>query len=200
MHPEIRRDRPGNCPICGMALEPMLPSLEDDDNPELRNFTRRFWWTLPLTLVVTLLAMIGPRLGLLSAQTQSWVELVLSLPVVLWAAAPFFERGAQSIVNRAPNMWTLIALGTGAAFKASTPEALQSLRDAGMRLVMATGDGLTTAKAVGGRLGIDEVHGEVKPADKLALVEDLQRKGGIVARFSTSPMRYASDLSLFRRS
>ncbi len=116
MHPEIRRDRPGNCPLCGMALEPMLPSLEDDDNPELKNFTRRFWWTLPLTLVVTLLAMIGPRLGLLAAQTQSWVELVLSLPVVLWAAAPFFERGAQSIVNRSPNMWTLIALGTGAAF------------------------------------------------------------------------------------
>ncbi|WP_201305625.1 heavy metal translocating P-type ATPase [Alcanivorax sp. S71-1-4] len=116
MHPEIRQDRPGTCPKCGMALEPVLPSLEDDDNPELRDFSRRFWWTLPLSVVVMLLAMFGHRWHLFEAGTQSWVELVLTLPVVLWAGWPFFERGWQSVVNRSPNMWTLIGLGTGAAF------------------------------------------------------------------------------------
>jgi P-type Cu+ transporter len=82
----------------------------------LKDFSRRFWWTLPLTVVVTALAMFGHRLGLLEAQTQSWVELILSLPIVLWAGWPFFVRGAQSLRHRSPNMWTLIALGTGAAF------------------------------------------------------------------------------------
>jgi len=116
MHPEIRRNQPGNCPICGMTLEPLLPSLRADDNSELDNFSRRFWWTLPLTVVVTLLAMFGHRTGLLSPQAQGWVELILALPIVVWAGAPFFVRGAQSVANRSPNMWTLIALGTGAAF------------------------------------------------------------------------------------
>ena len=116
MHPEVRQDHPGNCPKCGMSLEPELPSLEEDDNPELRDFQRRFWWTLPLTVVVTVLAMFGHTIGWMEAQTQSWIELGLSLPIVLWAGWPFFERGAQSIVNRSPNMWTLIGLGTGAAF------------------------------------------------------------------------------------
>ena len=116
MHPQIRQDHPGNCPICGMTLEPLMPNLDDDENPELRDFSRRFWWTLPLTVVVTLLAMFGHRTGLFSASTQTWVELVLSLPIVLWAGWPFFERGWQSVVNRSPNMWTLIGLGTAAAF------------------------------------------------------------------------------------
>jgi len=116
MHPEIRQDHPGHCPKCGMALEPMLPSLDDAENPELADFSRRFWWTLPLTLAVTLLAMFGHRLGWFAMATQSWVELVLSLPIVLWAGWPFFVRGAQSVVQRSPNMWTLIGLGTGAAF------------------------------------------------------------------------------------
>ena len=116
MHPEIRQDHPGHCPKCGMALEPLLPTLDDDDNPELRDFTRRFWWTLPLTVVVTVLAMFGHRFGWFTMATQSWVELVLSLPIVLWAGWPFFARGAQSVLQRSPNMWTLIGLGTGAAF------------------------------------------------------------------------------------
>ena len=116
MHPEIRLDHPGNCPKCGMTLEPVLPTLDEDENPELVSFTRRFWWTLPLTVVVTVLAMFGHQLGWFEMATQSWIELVLSLPVVLWAGGPFFVRGAQSIVNRSPNMWTLIGLGTGAAF------------------------------------------------------------------------------------
>ena len=116
MHPEIRQDRPGDCPKCGMALEPVVPTLDDDESPELVSFTRRFWWTLPLTVIVTLLAMFGHRLGWFDMAAQSWIELALSLPVVLWAGWPFFARGAQSVVQRSPNMWTLISLGTGAAF------------------------------------------------------------------------------------
>ncbi len=117
MHPEVRQSGPGHCPKCGMALEPVLPSLDAaDDNPELRDFSRRFWWTLPLTMVVTTLAMAGHRLGWVGMATQSGVELVLTLPIVLWAGAPFFVRGWQSVVQRSPNMWTLISLGTGAAF------------------------------------------------------------------------------------
>jgi Cu+-exporting ATPase len=116
MHPEIRQDHPGNCPKCGMTLEPVLPSLEDEENPELADFQRRFWWTLPLTVVVTLMAMFGHRSGWMEMATQSWLELVLSIPIVLWAGWPFFVRGVQSVRQRSPNMWTLIGLGTGAAF------------------------------------------------------------------------------------
>ncbi|PZO15560.1 heavy metal translocating P-type ATPase [Hydrogenophaga sp.] len=116
MHPEIRQGHPGNCPKCGMTLEPLLPELEDDDNPELGDFQRRFWWTLPLTLLVTVLAMFGHRLQWFESTTQTWIELVLSIPIVMWAGWPFFSRGWQSVVNRSPNMWTLIGLGTGAAF------------------------------------------------------------------------------------
>ena len=116
MHPEIQQDHPGNCPKCGMALEPQLPELDDHDNPELSDFQRRFWWTLPLTLVVAFLSMVGHRLNLMDMTAQSWIELALSLPIVLWAGWPFFSRGWQSVVNRSPNMWTLISLGTGSAF------------------------------------------------------------------------------------
>jgi Cu+-exporting ATPase len=116
MHPEIRQDHAGNCPKCGMTLEPLLPELEEDENPELRDFQRRFWWTLPLTIIVTFLAMAGHRLKWFDMSVQSWVEFALSLPIVIWAGWPFFSRGWQSVVNRSPNMWTLIGLGTGAAF------------------------------------------------------------------------------------
>jgi len=116
MHPEISQDHPGDCPKCGMALEPAMPSLDDEPNPELAAFSRRFWWTLPLTVIVTTLAMFGHNFGLFDMATQSWIELVLSLPVVLWAGWPFFVRGVQSVLQRSPNMWTLISLGTGAAF------------------------------------------------------------------------------------
>jgi Cu+-exporting ATPase len=116
MHPEIRQPHPGNCPKCGMTLEPVMPQAEEQDNPELADFQRRFWATLPLTVVVTVLAMAGHRLGWFDMAVQSWVELVLSVPIVLWAGWPFFVRGWQSVVHRSPNMWTLIGLGTGAAF------------------------------------------------------------------------------------
>ena len=116
MHPEVRQDHPGNCPKCGMTLEPLLPELEEGENRELVDFQRRFWWTLPLTVVVTAMAMFGHSLGWLEMATQSWLELALSLPIVLWAGWPFFARGWQSLLNRSPNMWTLISLGTGASF------------------------------------------------------------------------------------
>jgi P-type Cu+ transporter len=116
MHPEVRQTMPGACPKCGMALEPELPTLDEGENPELVNFKRRFIWTLPLTVIVTVLAMLGHRLQWFEMATQSWIELVLSIPIVLWAGMPFFQRGVQSIINRSPNMWTLIGLGTSAAF------------------------------------------------------------------------------------
>ena len=116
MHPEIRHEGPGTCPKCGMALEPEMPSLEDGDNPELRDFSRRFWWTLPLTAVVFVLAMFGDRLQSLDAAARTWLEFALATPVVLWAGWPFFERCLQSVRNRSPNMWTLIGIGVGAAY------------------------------------------------------------------------------------
>lgn len=116
MHPEVRQSTPGQCPKCGMALEPELPTVEDEKNPELDDFRRRFWWTLPLTVAVAVLAMFGHTVGIASGTTQSWIELGLSLPVVLWAGKPFFVRAYLSLINRSPNMWTLIGIGTGAAF------------------------------------------------------------------------------------
>ena len=116
MHSEVQQDHPGTCPKCGMALEPEIPTLDEGESPELSDFKRRFIWTLPLTLVVTVQAMAGHSLQWFEMSTQSWIELVLTLPIVLWAGWPFFERGAQSIINRSPNMWTLIGLGTAAAF------------------------------------------------------------------------------------
>ncbi|WP_230181613.1 heavy metal translocating P-type ATPase [Aquabacterium sp. CECT 9606] len=116
MHPEVRQDHPGACPKCGMALEPEMPTLEEGDSAELTDFRRRFIWTLPLTVVVTALAMAGHRLQWFDMAVQSWIELALTLPVVLWAGWPFFERAVQSLVHRSPNMWTLIGLGTSAAF------------------------------------------------------------------------------------
>ena len=115
MHPQVREDHPGDCPRCGMALEPELASAEDTNAAELADLGRRFRWTLPGTLAVVLLAMFAHRLGWLAPRAQSWVELVLTLPL-MWAGWPFFRRAVQSLVHRSPNMWTLIGLGTSAAF------------------------------------------------------------------------------------
>jgi len=121
MHPEIVQDHQGTCPKCGMALEPMQPSLDEEENPELKDFQQRFWFTLPCTAIVFTLAMFGHTLthhtdGWIHPEAQTWIEFIISLPVVLWAGQPFFVRGLQSIINRSPNMWTLIATGTSAAF------------------------------------------------------------------------------------
>ncbi len=116
MHPEIRQDHPGNCPKCGMSLEPELPALDEEENPELVDFKRRFWWTLPFSVVVMVLAMAGHGYGWFEPARQNWIELVLTLPVALWAGWPFYVRGVQSVIHRSPNMWTLIGLGTSVAF------------------------------------------------------------------------------------
>jgi P-type Cu+ transporter len=116
MHPEIHQSFQGDCPKCGMALEPMMPSLGEEENPELVDFRRRFWWTLPLTVIVAVLAMAGHRLFSGGLSNQSWIELVLGTPVVLWAGWPFIQRWAKSIANRSPNMWTLIGTGVSAAY------------------------------------------------------------------------------------
>ena len=116
MHPQIVQDHPGTCPICGMALEPMMPSAEDEKNPELEDFSRRFWWTLPLSVVVLILAMVGHRLTWLSPDTRTWLEFALATPVVLWAGWPFFVRCLQSLRSRNLNMWTLIGIGVFAAY------------------------------------------------------------------------------------
>ncbi|RVD65779.1 heavy metal translocating P-type ATPase [Mesorhizobium sp. M7A.F.Ca.ET.027.03.2.1] len=121
MHPEIIRDKPGSCPICGMALEPMgVPTGDEGPNPELVDFTRRFWVSVALSvplLIIAMAPMIGLTFeGLVEDRAKVWIELVLASPVVLWAAFPFFHRGWDSLVNRSPNMWTLISLGVGAAY------------------------------------------------------------------------------------
>ncbi|WP_299566613.1 heavy metal translocating P-type ATPase [uncultured Sulfitobacter sp.] len=118
MHPEIVRDEPGPCPICGMALEPMLPS--DEPSEELTDFTRRMWISAAAAVPLVILTM-GELVGLpvrdwIGHQLATYIEFVLATPIVLWAAKPFFERGWASIVNRSPNMWTLIAIGVGAAY------------------------------------------------------------------------------------
>ncbi len=114
MHPDVRQKGPGSCPKCGMALEPEAPTLDETEDPELVDFRRRFWVSVPFTLTVFVLAMFGH--GWLPRDSHNWVELLLATPVVLWCGLPFFIRGFQSIVNRSPNMWTLIGLGTGAAY------------------------------------------------------------------------------------
>ncbi|HTD28767.1 MAG TPA: heavy metal-binding domain-containing protein, partial [Xanthomonadaceae bacterium] len=116
MHPQIRQGAPGACPICGMALEPAMPSLEEHGDPELRDFSQRFWRTLPLTVVVLVLAMFGGRNAMLPIDTRIWTEFALTAPVVLWAGSPLFERCVQSIRSRNPNMFTLIGIGIAASF------------------------------------------------------------------------------------
>ena len=130
MHPEIVRDKPGSCPICGMALEPMM-AAGDDTNPELEDISRRFWVCLALSAPLLLMAMSEmipgqplPLSHLFSGRAAVWIELALATPVVLWGGLPFFARGWASIVNRSPNMFTLIAIGTGAAYLTSVVATL----------------------------------------------------------------------------
>ena len=118
MHPEIRRDVAGSCPICGMALEPLEPSLEEGPNLELIDFTRRLWVSAILAVPLVILAMGTELFGwdLLPMRVSMWVQLALATPVVVWAAKPFFERGWESIKTRKLNMFTLISIGIGVAY------------------------------------------------------------------------------------
>ncbi|MCP5386038.1 MAG: heavy metal translocating P-type ATPase [Novosphingobium sp.] len=127
MHPEVQRPGPGSCPICGMALEPMTPTLGDGPSPEYADMKRRFVIGLALSLPVVVLEMGGHLLGmgrLIGQQMSNWVQMVLATPVVLWAGWPFFERGWASVKSRHLNMFTLIAMGTGVAWTYSMVAAL----------------------------------------------------------------------------
>ena len=133
MHPEVVRDAPGDCPICGMALEPMgVPTGEEGPNPELVDFMRRFWVGAVLTVPLLVLTM-GPYLGFgvvrefFGERATLWIELVLGTPVILWAGWPFFVRGVKSVINRSLNMFTLIGMGVGAAFLFSVVAVLAPL-------------------------------------------------------------------------
>ncbi|HOX08357.1 MAG TPA: heavy metal translocating P-type ATPase [Planctomycetota bacterium] len=129
MHPEVRSPVPAPCPKCGMALEPVAPGLDEPESPELRDMSRRFWWSLPPALAVFLLAMSGHLPGrggepLVPGRAGVWLQLLLSAPVVLWGGWPLLVRGWASVVNRSPNMFTLIALGVGAAWGYSALAAI----------------------------------------------------------------------------
>jgi Cu+-exporting ATPase len=119
MHPQIRQVGPGSCPICGMALEPVLATAETGPSHELVDMTRRFWIGLALSMPVVALEMGGHLTSLghyIGQQTSNWIQMLLATPVVLWAGWPFFVRGWQSLVTRNLNMFTLIAMGTGVAW------------------------------------------------------------------------------------
>jgi Cu+-exporting ATPase len=134
MHPEVVRDEPGRCPLCGMHLEPMVPTAEDDTAArEFRDMARRFWISVPLSLSLLSITMLGwPPLA---SDVRPWVELALATPVVVWCAGHFFVWAADSVRHRSPNMWTLIGLGVGAAYLYSVVATIapgifpQSLRD-----------------------------------------------------------------------
>jgi Cu+-exporting ATPase len=122
MHPEVISDRPGACPICGMGLEPIAPSAAEEEHSELDDLTRRFWIGAVLTLPVFMLAMgemvpgLKQLVGLVGERASLLIQFVLSTPVVLWAGWPFLQKAWRSVINRSPNMFTLISLGTGAAY------------------------------------------------------------------------------------
>ena len=117
MHPQIVRIGPGSCPICGMALEPMDAFAVLEADPEYDSMRRRLWISAALSLPVLALSMFGEVLGLhLAATLRNWIEFILATPVVLWGGWPFFQRFWASLVHRSPNMFTLIGLGTGAAY------------------------------------------------------------------------------------
>lgn len=128
MDPEIIRDEPGDCPVCGMALEPMTPSADAGPNPELVDFRRRLWIGAPMALAVFLLEMgqhVGlPVVDLFGPALHLWLQMLLGTPVVLWVGWPFLKRGWSSVINRSPNMWTLIAIGVGSAWLFSMVAAL----------------------------------------------------------------------------
>ncbi len=129
MHPQIVRSEPGNCPICGMTLEPRVVTAGDEPSPELADMTHRFWVSVALALPLILIEMSdmipgNPIARVIPGSIRTWIELALATPVVLWAGAPLFERGWQSIVNRSLNMFTLIAMGIGVAYGYSLFAAL----------------------------------------------------------------------------
>ena len=132
MHPQIRRDGPGTCPICGMALEPLQPSLDVGPNPELIAMTRRFWFCAALSIPLLILTMGTELAGWhpLPMAASIWVQFAIATPVVLWGAWPFFERGWASLKSRNLNMFTLISLGVGAACPFAENRSLRTIAPA----------------------------------------------------------------------
>jgi P-type Cu+ transporter len=162
MHPEVVRSEPGACPICGMALEPRVATAEEEENPELREMTRRFWVAVALTVPVLVSAMSAslpgnPLHAWASARFWTWFELLLSTPVVVWCGWPFFVRAWQSLVNRSLNMFTLIGLGVSVAYIYSLVAALfprifpASFRDAtgGVAVYFEAAAAITTLVLLG---------------------------------------------------
>ena len=129
MHPEILRNGPGSCPICGMALEPRVVTLDEEENPERTDMRRRFRASVILTAPLVLMSMAAMMVGAPAAHyfagpAAVWIEFLLATPVVLWGGWPFFERAWASIVHRSPNMFTLIGMGTGTAYVYSVAATL----------------------------------------------------------------------------
>ncbi len=184
MHPQIRQEGPGNCPICGMALEPLVVTAEATPNHELADMTRRFWIGLVLTLPVFVLEMASHIPGLhvsefVPPQISTWIQFVLATPVVLWAGWPFFQRGWASLMNRSLNMFSLIALGTGAAYLYSVVATLvPALFPAGFR----------------GRY-----HGAraPRPSARVARARANRRRNSCAAEFGTK--KRATDFGTWRR-
>jgi Cu+-exporting ATPase len=121
MHPDVEREAPGDCPICGMALEPLTPRTDDSETAELIDMRRRFWISAAFSIPLVVITMAGmfsgrPQGSGVFLPAMGWIELLLATPVVLWAGRPFFVRGWQSVVNKSPNMFTLIGLGVAAAY------------------------------------------------------------------------------------
>ncbi|HUC63229.1 MAG TPA: heavy metal translocating P-type ATPase [Alphaproteobacteria bacterium] len=182
MHPELRANAPGACPICGMALEPAMPSAADGANPELADMTRRFWASAALALPLFALAMGGHAAqALVSPRLLTWIELVLATPIVLWGGAPFFVRGWRSLASGRLNMFTLIGLGTGIAYGYSLVAALApglfpaSLRDAqGGVAVYFESAGVIVALVLLGQ--VLELKARAKSADAIRALLDLAPK------------------------
>ncbi len=185
MHPEVRQEGPGSCPICGMALEPETVTAEAPVNHELIDFTRRLWVAAVLTLPVFALEMGGHLTGLamrISGQTSNWIQFALATPVVLWAGWPFFQRGWASLRNRSLNMFTLIAIGVGAAW-------IYSVVAVGDRLRVRPGEKVAVdGEILDGRVTIDEslVTGESMPVTKdvgdRVVAGSLNKTGSFVMR------------------
>jgi len=179
MHPEIVRNQLGSCPICGMALEPRTISLEEETNPELVDMTKRFWIGVALTVPLLAIAMSDlvpghPLEQVLSPKAMGWVEMALATPVVLWGGWPFFQRFWMSLVHRSPNMFTLIGLGTGAAYLDSLTATLfpqvfpASFRAADGAFTMALG--AQWGSRLASRVGRAVILG-IRPEDILILPE-----------------------------
>ena len=184
MHPEIRQAGPGACPICGMALEPLMVSADDEPNAELTDMTRRFWIGLALTLPVFVLEMGSHVFDMhraIAPQISAWVQLVFATPVVLWAGFPFFERGFRSLQTRNLNMFTLIALGTGVAWAYSIVATLapdlfpEGLRGAhGQVSVYFEASAVITALALLGQ--VLELHAREKTSGAIKALLNLAPK------------------------